>query len=156
MNTLLSPQEAYNLAFTPDENLSPNNISTSDIKATELLFIKPYIGAALYEKLLSGHYPELRQALLPPIAFYLRQAIQPRLDVHTDRLGTSTPHSDATHRTSVEACRLQKLAFRRVARLLRRDVLDFLEQHTDAYPEFQPMENPLKHCSIHGNIVQTF
>ncbi len=153
---LLQPSQVLRLAFGADEYLPPDAVTEADIAAAEERCIVPVIGRALYDRLLAGAYPELlAEYLAAPAALFTRALVQPRLDIRTDRCGTTSPRPDGAQSAGSEPlrCRLQSL--RAEARTLLLRASRHLAAHRSEYPEYDPEQDILNRCRIHGNFVQT-
>jgi hypothetical protein len=146
MTTILTPQEIVHLVFTTGENYNNSMITESDIAIAESCYLLPIVGQMLYEKLSTGGYSELVDDYVAPmLGAWVRYIIEPRLD---ERCGLG--HSAK----GVDREKLKHL--RCVASKLSHRLSDFLNVNSDDYPEYNPCDNPLNHCSIDGNIVQIY
>ncbi len=155
MNTLISPSQVLSLAFGDGELLPPEAISEADIAAAEQRYILPVVGQALYERLLGGAYPDFTAGYLAAAAaLFTRLGIQSRLDIRTGQCGTTAPKSSWFQPADAEARRKLSGSLRTQARTLLRRAADHLEARNDDFPEYDPDDNILNRCSIHGNLVQ--
>lgn len=138
MKTLISPQEAFRLAFTNDEQLTPHVIAEADIAAAERRWIVPALGRQLHTRLLDHpDDPLVDTFLIPAAALFTRALIQPRLDIRTDREGTSSPGSSLIHHAGERAMlRLRRQLLREAADHLRA-AADYIALHRDRYPEYR-------------------
>ena len=154
MTTLITPREVIDLAFTESGYLPPEAIGTTDITAAEARYLIPITGAALWQRLSEGDYPELRSAYAAPAAACaVRVAVQPALDLRSGSGGTTVPKSSACQPAGKE----QLIAARRTLRTrlsaLLQSLSDHLDTHTSDYPEYNPEENVLHRVLIAGGIV---
>ena len=146
MNTLLTPIEIFNLAFSDEENYNISSVKESDIAVAESRYLLPIIGEELYACLLDGDYADLlREYIAPMLGAWTRYIIEPML---AERCGLS--HGTKT----VDAVVLARL--RVMAMVQSHRLSDYLNANTDEYSEYNPIDNPLNHCSIDGNIVQIY
>lgn len=154
MKTLTTPLQVLRTAFGADEPLPPSAIAEADIAAAETRWIIPAIGPRLYKKLLAGAHPEFcNEYLAAPIAFYTRALLQPRLDVRTDRNGTTTPKTANGQPADDKArCNLRRHLLRQARTLLTR-ATDYLDEYAALYPEYEPEANPAARCSLASGIV---
>ena len=155
MNTLITPAQALRRAFTPDEPLPPATIDEAAVAAAEHRYIVPVIGTALHEKLLSGAHTEFRDGYLAaPIALFVRLLVQPRLDIRTGQCGTTAPKGSSGQPAADPPLRAQPQALRTEARTLLRRASEYLSDHRDEFPEYDPARDILKRCSTDGCLVQ--
>lgn len=155
MKTLITPSEALRRAFG-DEYLPPETLAEADITAAEERYLAPVLGPALHEKLLAGGYPSfVADYLAAPVALFTRALIQPRLDIRTDRGGATAPSTAYARPADAEARRRQRRALLAEARILLRRAARHLADHRDAFPEYDPDNDPLNRCSLDGHLVQT-
>lgn len=156
MKTLITPLQVVSLAFGDGEGLPPETVTEADIAAAERRYIVPVIGWKLYGRLLGGACPAFTaEYLAAPAALFTRVAIQPRLDIRTGRCGTTAPRSSFAQPADETALRALLRSLRTQARTLLRRAADHLAAHRDEFPEYDPDEDILNRCSIHGNLVQT-
>ena len=155
MNTLITPAQALRRAFTPDEPLPPATIDEAAVAAAEHRYIVPVIGKALHEKLLSGAHAEFRDGYLAaPIALFVRLLVQPRLDIRTGQCGTTAPKGSSGQPAADTPLRVRQRALRTEARTLLRRASEYLSDHRDEFPEYDPARDILKRCSTDGCLVQ--
>ena len=146
MNTLLTPTEIYNLAFGAEENFNLSSVRESDIAVAESRYLLPIIGEELYAVLMEGDYADMcKEYVAPMVAAWTRYIVEPLL---TERCGQS--HGTAAVDRRVVA------HLRAMAMTQSRRLSDYLNDHTDEYSEYNPVDNPLNHCTIDGNIVQIY
>ena len=146
MKTILTPLQIYNLVFSTEENCNPSAINEADIAIAESRYLLPIVGEALYKMLVNGGYYELHANYVEPmLSAWVRYLVEPLL---AERCGIS--HGV----TSVDDTVLSRLKM--IAMEQSRRLSDHLNSHVDEYPEYNPIDNPLNHCSIDGNIVQIY
>lgn len=152
MKTLVTPREVMSLAFSTDEVYNIAVVTDLDIRAAEERYLRPIVGRELYEQLLEGSYPSLRDDYIAPqVAAWTRYIVEPLLASRCDtclEAATSTAENEAT----AERCRSLRLR----ARTLSRALTEHLNTRAADYPEYTPDTNPLNRCSIDGNIVQVY
>lgn len=155
MNTLITPIRVLRLAFGEGEYLPPGTISEADVAAAEARYIVPVIGPSLHAKLLEEGDPDfVAEYLAAPLALFTRAMIQPRLDIRTQTGGAAAPVTDYARPADGEACLRQRRALLVEARTLLRRAARHLTANRAAYPEYDPDEDILNHCSLDGNLVQ--
>lgn len=158
MQTLISPERVFRLAFTADEMLTPSVILPADILAVEERHLRPIIGEALYAALAEGRYAELlEEYVAPAVAAWTRYAVQPLLGHRCSSCLVSDGNDfyNATTADNVRMAALQR-HLRHTAQTLSRRLGDYLNNHSADFAEYDPDENPLNRCSINGDIVQTY
>lgn len=146
MQTILTPIQLYNLIFSLEENYNPSVVRETDIAIAESRYLLPIVGEALYNRLLGGGYSDLRREyVVPMLCAWTRYLIEPLLN---ERCGLD-------HATSaLDAELLARL--RMVAMSYSRRLSDYLNSNVEEFAEYNPIDNPLNHCSIDGNIVQIY
>lgn len=155
MKTLVTPLQVARTAFGNDEYLSAESISEADIAAAETRYIRPVLGAALHERLLDGDRPDFTSDYLAPaVVLYTRLVVQPRLDIRTDRCGTTAPRPDGAQPADAAARRHRRRALLTEARTLLRRASRYLAEHREEFPEYDPQCDILNRCSIDGGLVQ--
>lgn len=156
MKTLITPAQVVKLAFADGEYLPPEIVAEADIAAAEQRWIVPMLGAPLHEKLLGGLYPEfVAEYLAATIALFTRVAIQPRLDIRTDRCGTTAPKSSSTQPADARALRLLRQQLLAQARTLLRRAAAYLVSHNGILSEYDSEQDILNRCTICGGLVLT-
>ena len=157
MKNIISPAEAVNLAWGTGEYLSPQAVAEADIAAAEQRYIIPVIGRPLAQALADGLYPELRNDYAAPaLAMFVRVMLQPTMDVRTGQTGSVVQSGACADPASSEARAASLRALRRRAGVLLRRLSERLDADPASYPEYDPEQNILKHCSTDGGIVQIF
>lgn len=157
MQTLITPERVFRLAFSADELLSPSVILLSDIVAVEERHIRPIVGEALYAALAEGRYTELMEEYVAPaIAAWTRYAIEPLLGNRCSSCLVGERH-DFNATTTAHNVRLSALqrSLRHTAQTLSRRLGDYLNRNASAIAEYDAENNPLNRCSINGDIIQT-
>lgn len=146
MKTILTPSQIYTLLFSAEENYNPSAVRESDIAIAESRYLLPIVGDSLYNALLNSDYAELRDDYVAPmLGAWTRYIVEPLL---AERCGFG--HGSK----SVDAELMSRLKL--MATTQSRRLSDYLNAHTEEYPEYNPINNPLNHCSIDGNIVQIY
>ncbi len=146
MKTILTPSHIYSLIFSTEENYNPSVVRDSDVAIAESRYLLPIVGEGLYNALLNGDYAELRDDYVAPmLGAWTRYIVEPLL---AERCGCEHG-SVATDREMLSHLKM-------MAMTQSRRLSDYLNAHTEEYPEYNPIDNPLNHCSIDGNIVQIY
>lgn len=152
MKTLITPTEVMSLAFSAEEMYNVAVVTDLDIAAAEERYVRPIVGRELYDKLLAGDYPSLKDDYVAPlVATWTRYIVEPLLASRCDvchEAGSTAAENEAT----AERCRSLRLR----ARTLSRALAEHLNSRAEDYPEYNPYANPLNRCSIDGNIVQVY
>lgn len=155
MNNIITPAEAVRLAFTDGEYVSPEVIGEADIEAAVRRRLEPVAGRALCEALRGGAYPDFaRDYAAPALALCVRVMVQPRLNAATGQTGLAVPAGTNRRAADAEARAELSRALRVRAREAVRRMSDYLDEHADAMPEYDPERNILKRCCYDGGFVQ--
>ncbi len=155
MKTLITPTEAVALAFGDGEYVAPEAIAEADIAAAERRYIVPVVGQKLYARLTEGAHAEFTaEYLAPAAALWTRVLVQPRLDVRTGQCGTVAPKPAGAQPASDAQCLRLMRSLRTKARTLLRRAAEYLAENAKSFPEYDPQDNILKKCTIHGNFIQ--
>ena len=146
MKTILTPSQIYPLIFSEEEGYNPSAVKESDIAIVESRYLLPIVGERLYNALLDGDYAELcSEYVAPMLGAWTRYVVEPLL---AERCGFG-------HGTkAVDAELLARLKM--IAMSHSRRLSDYLNAHVEEFLEYNPIDNPLNHCSIDGNIVQIY
>ncbi len=146
MNTILTPSQIYSLIFSAEESYNPSAVRESDIAIAESRYLLPIVGDSLYNALLEGDYSELcSDYVAPMLGAWTRYIVEPLL---AERCGFG---HGATVADAELLARLKLMAMSHSRRLS-----DYLNAHAEEFAEYNPIDNPLNHCSIDGNIVQIY
>lgn len=146
MKTILTPIDVYNQAFATEENYNPSAVKEADIAIAESRYLIPIVGETIYTKLLNGGYYDLRvDYVAPMLSAWIRYMVEPLL---AERCGINHGTTAVDDRL---LARLRMMAMEQSRRLSH-----YLDTHAEEYPEYNPIDNPLNHCSIDGNIVQIY
>lgn len=152
MNTLITCDEVARLAFSPDELINTNIVTEADILEAEERYLRPTMGEELIAAIYAGNYLDLRNDYVAPaLAQWARYVAQP-LAEQRSAVCTNTSHY-ATYAKN-EHLKLLLRTLRRKASTLSRRLGNYLDSHSDEYPEYNPDNNHLNHCSINGDIIQ--
>ena len=92
--------------------------------------------------------------LAAPIALFVRLLVQPRLDIRTGQCGTTAPKGSSGQPAADTPLRARQQALRTEARTLLRRASEYLSDHRDEFPEYDPARDILKRCSTDGCLVQ--
>lgn len=146
MKTILTPSQIYSLIFSAEENYNPSVVKEADIAMAESRYLLPIVGERLYNALLTSNYTDLlTNYVAPMLGAWVRYIIEPLL---AERCGYG--HGA----TAVDAELLARLKM--MAMTQSRRLSDYLNAHAEEFSEYNPIDNPLNHCSIDGNIVQIY
>ena len=146
MKTILTPKQIYDQIFSAEEGYNPSAVREADIAIVESRYLLPIVGESLYNALLEGDYSELcSEYVAPMLGAWTRYVVEPLL---AERCGFG--HGAK----AVDAELLAHLKL--VAISSSRRLSDYLNAHTEEFSEYNPIDNPLNHCSIDGNIVQIY
>lgn len=157
MKTLITPQQVQRHAFAGLEPLAATAISVADIAAAESAWLRPVVGAAMHEALLEGRYADfVSDYLTTALALATRMLIQSRLDLRTTPLGTLSPKADNGSPADQAALNRLHTNLRHEVSILLRRASDYLDEHAEAFPEYDPHENILHRCMTDGGFVQIF
>ncbi len=152
MRTLITPEEAYRLAFSEQEGYTPAIITETDIIEAQTRFLTPILGIELQEALIDGYHRDLHdEYVAPTVAAYVRSLIEPLID-----LRCSTCRGDAISTAANERVAFSRTVLREKADALRRRLSDYLNNNSDIFEQYNPEDNPLNRCMIYGDIVQIF
>ncbi len=153
MKTLITPAQVVGLAFRAPDFITADAIPEATILAAEQKFIKPVLGARLYEKLCAGDHPTLlEEYIAPPLAIYVKMLMMPSLAVQVGAAGVVEVTSKNLARAGEERMREALRRLRSDAAALMRRAVEHIEVSA-MYPEYDPRENILNHVSTEGGIV---
>lgn len=157
MKNLITNEQVISLAFADGEYLSPEVVLDSDIATAAYRYIIPIVGAELYEEMLEGSHPTLRNDFVAPaLAMAVRTMIQPALNVCTGQAGlriSSSLRADSSTKSAMEM--LQKSLRLRRQILLKR-LSNYLKAHASQFPTYDAESDILQHCTIDGGYIQIF
>lgn len=157
MKTLITPAEAVRLAFAEGGYLPAETITEADIAAAEERWIVPIVGCKLHGRLLEGAYADFtNDCLAVPTALCTRLLVQPLLDARTGAGGAIVPRSEHYEPADAERRRMLRRTLRAKARTLLARAAARLNAEARSFPEYDPSENILTRCRIHGNLIQIF
>ena len=152
MKTLVTPQQVINLAFVPEGVMTDTKITIADIAIAESRYLLPIIGEALYNTLISNRYTVLRDEYIAPmVAAWTRYVAEPLM---AERLGIGYDNDYSEADNDARNAILVRL--RRNASTLSRRLSNYLNAHSNEFPEYNPTNNHLNYCTIDGGIVQIF
>lgn len=152
MNTLITREEAIHIAFSPDEMIHTQAITDADIVEAEERFLRPIMGNSLINAIADGNYTSLRDDYVAPaLAQWSRYVAQPLHRARTIEEGDNSHNNTLANNDHL---RLLLRTLHRKASTLSRRLSTHLNAHSDEYPEYNPNNNILNHCSIHGDIIQ--
>lgn len=154
MRTLITNEEAIALAFADTGYFDPSGLGAAEIAAAEARYIVPVTGRLLYERLVAGGYPELREAYAAPAAAYaVRLLVQPMRDIHAGSGGTTGPYSGSYRPAGTQQLAQARRALRTKARALLARLSDYLAAHAEEFPEYDPDGDAMRRLSTEGGLV---
>lgn len=156
METIITPQQVIDHAFSANELLTPSVITEADIAEAEYCYVRPILGEGLWRMLVDGDYEELTiHYVAPAIAAWTRYLVQPLLEQRCSACLTDDNRSiyDSTTAGNNRQRGVQR-TLRRKASILSKRLSDYLNNNKDMYPEYVSENNPLNRCSINGDIIQ--
>ena len=155
MNTLISPTEVLRRAFRGHERLPADLIREADIVSVEWCFVRPIFGDALHDRLLLGADAAfVTDFLADAVALLCRYRVLPRMMHHCTMVGLLRPHPSESALADVEALSHDRRAAKQEAITLLRRAVRYVEAHAADFPEYDPDNNVLNHCSTDGGFVQ--
>ncbi len=155
MKTLIPTEEVIVLAFGQANDLSPQNITPSDILAATSRYIIPVVGESLVESINQGKYATLlTDFIAPALAFAVRLMVQPSINVRTADSGLIAPCGETMTPPSTAATQQLMRSLKIRTRELITRLSDHLNANSDKYTEYNPKDNILNHCSIYGGFIQ--
>lgn len=154
MELLITPAQVAEMAFRAPDFITADAVSEATIVAAQQKYLKPVLGAALYERLLAGEYSSLvADYLAEPLALYVKMSMLTLLAVQAGTGGVVEVHSANLARAGEEKLRVAVRTLRRDAGALMRRAVRHIEEAPEAYPEYDPRDNILNRCSIEGGVV---
>lgn len=155
--TLISPEQVLELAFGHSYDLSPQNITPSDIAAATSRYITPVMGQQLMQCVMEGKYPDLsQQYVAPALACAVRLMVQPSLNIRTADSGLIAPRGETMTPPSTAAAQQLMHSLKIRTRELVGRLSDHLNTSCNLYAEYNPKNNILNRCSIDGGLIQIF
>lgn len=155
--TMTTAAEVTALAFAETEYMPETAVSAAEIAVAEERSIVPVTGRELYEKLVAGKYPLLRNEYAVPVAaLFTRLGMQPMTDIRSGRFGTVVPRSDYYQPADSEQLAVLRRTLLRKGRTLQRRMHDHLTANAELYPEYLPENDILNRCSTDGGFIQIF
>lgn len=152
MKTIITTQQVVELAYVPEGVMTAAKITIADIVVAESKYLIPIIGESLYDALMAGSYTSLCEDYVAPmVAAWTRYVAEPLL---AGRLGVGYDNDFSEADNDARDAILMRL--RHTAAIFSRRLSDYLNAHSDQFPEYNPIDNPLNHCMIDGGIVQIF
>lgn len=154
MQTLINNEEAIALAFADTGYFDPHNLSPAEIAAAETRYIVPVTGRPLYERLLTGAYPELRETHVAPAAAYaVRLLVQPMRDIRSGAAGTTGPYSGNSRPAGIQQLAQARRALRTKTHSLLVRLSDHLAAHAEEFPEYVADDDAMRRISTEGGLV---
>lgn len=134
MNRLLiSPNEVVELAYSPSEQIRPEQISTSVIQQAQQKYMKPSLNGVL-DAINDGKYYSLSDSYVKPaLAHYVKYLLMPSQNSYMMMLASGTERSTNLSRESFYAMKHEVLSR---ANTLRDMCVSVIEANQDQYPEY--------------------
>lgn len=141
-NILMTPQEVIDIAFAANSNMKAESINEHIIHIAEVKYIRPAIGAAIYDKL--GEYTDLAEMLKPALAYFVKCEIIPSIAINLGNAGLAISNPQyMTAATDKQRTLLYESEMSKANTLLN-EVLEYLTT-SNAYPEFTGVKSVVKH-----------
>ena len=155
--TLITPEMVVALAFGDGESMDSAAISPIDIAVAEERHVVAVVGSKMYAAMCDGKYADFREEYVAPVvALRTRLLMLPSMVARSGRFGVSVPASTTLKSPSDRQVAQLERTLREKARTLQRRMSRYLNENAKMYPDYDPSQNILNHCSNDGNIVQTF
>ena len=151
---LITPAEVLELAFPSNQYLPEEMILPAKIDTAQYRFLKPAFGN-LYPCLAEERYETfLGQFVKPALAYYVRYLIIDDLSALPGTSGVLQTEPDYAEAASEKNMEKVKRQAKEDADVLLRFALDYVEAHTDQFPEYNDaeIENKPKVCMKGGFI----
>lgn len=151
---LITPAEVLELAFPSNQYLPEEMILPAKIDAAQYRFLKPAFGS-LYVCLAEERYEMfLNQFVKPALAYYVRYLVIDDLCASTGTSGVLQAETDYAESASEKNMEKVKRQAKEDADILLRQALDYVDTHTDLFPEYDDVgqENKPKVCMKGGFI----
>lgn len=134
MNRLLiSPNEVIELAYSPSEQVRPEQISASVIKQAQQKYIKPKLNG-VFDAIGEGRYYTLLDSYVKPaLAHYVKYLLMPSQNSYLMMLASGTERGESVSRESFYAMKHEALSR---ANTLRDMCVSVIEANPDLYPEY--------------------
>ncbi len=154
MKTLIGVVQVKELAFADCDHITQNAFTEVDIVAAEQRYVLPILGEELYEVMLQGSYPELRDEFVAPVvAGSVRIAIQPLFDQRSGRFSSTVRHDSDESGASMEQLRQRMKSLRMRNRTMMQRLSSHLEANAELYVEYSSAENVMLRRAIVGDVV---
>ncbi|MFI3318938.1 MAG: hypothetical protein SNH88_07105 [Rikenellaceae bacterium] len=128
MEQIITPEEVVSLALKAEGYFPCEEINQNDILIAQQRYLRPIIGQPMIEAIARGEHSDLCQKyILPPLAELVRHVVFKRLG----------RESSLTRARALLAALSQEL-----------------DTNAASYKEYNPRENILKRCQIHGAHIQ--
>lgn len=143
MNSIIiTPQEVIDIAFAANTNMKAESINEHIIHIAEVKYIRPAIGAELYDKL--GEYTDLAEMLKPALAYFVKCEVIPSLSISMGNSGLAISNPQyMTAATDKQRTLLYESEMSKANTLLN-EVLEYLAT-SNAYPEYKGVKSVVKH-----------
>lgn len=155
MNTLITPAQALRRAFTPDEPLPPATIDEAAVAAAEHRYIVPGSSARPSTRSSSrGPMPNSATATWRHPSPCSSACSSSRGWISAPGSAARQPRRARRAPAADTPLRARQRALRTEARTLLRRASEYLSDHRDEFPEYDPARDILKRCSTDGCLVQ--
>ncbi|MDR2912443.1 MAG: hypothetical protein LBV38_03985 [Alistipes sp.] len=154
MELIISPAKVAESAFRAPDLVPSDAVSEAVILAAQQKFVRPVLGAALYEAVCRGQYPTLTEEYLaPPLALYVKLLMLPALAVQSGVAGVVEATSRNFARAGDSKIYEARRRLRGDARALMMRAVEHIESLAGAYPEYSPRENVMRRVSTEGGVI---
>lgn len=156
MIPLITPQEVVNLAFNSVEQVDTGLVRESTIIAAQQKFILPALGQTLYTKVEQGAYQGLcMDKIKMPLALYVRMLCVPVLVAQMGVTGIMQHRGANFSTANTSQVNALMRALRVEADTLMQQILEYVGEHTDAFPDYNAHESVFNKVVILGNLIIT-
>lgn len=150
---LITPAEVLELAFPSNQYLPEEMILPAKIDAAQYRFLKPAFGG-LYVYLTELRYETfLCQFVKPALAYYVRYLVIDELCASTGTSGVLQVETDYAESASEKSMEKVKRQAKEDADVLLRQALDYVEAHTDQFPEYDEEQEQGRRICMKGGFI---
>lgn len=154
MTLLITPREVLELAFPASPSMSEDTITEAVIVAAQQKFIRPVLGAWMYEHALQGRREQLMNDYLKPaLALYVKLLLIPTLSSSMGDLGVVQYKSGVFAPASEKSLAALKKRTKSDADALMRRAVEHIEANPSMYTDYDPADNVLNRTSLTGGVA---
>lgn len=154
MGILISAKEVIDIAFCGYDQITPDSIKESKIKAAELAFIKPVFGAAMYDRMAEGElYAFVSEYIRPALAYYVRYTIIPDISVKLSNSGAGTMSINHQNVATDKQREISRSQAKTDADAFINLAVEYVETHPDDFPEYQKRDNIRNRTLFNGGFI---